>query len=79
MAGIGARFFGDSKTPLVIELYWTTKEEVDAIKTYESRPELFYFRSTDRSGVTVTVPKGTKALYEAHWLWSVLGGITERD
>ena len=79
VAGIGTRFFGDSKTPLVIELYWTTKEEVDAIKTYESRPELFYFRSTDRSGVTVTVPKGTKALYEAHWLWSVLGGITERD
>lgn len=26
----------------------------------------------------VTVPKGTKALYESHWLWSLLGGITER-
>lgn len=79
VAGIGVRFFGSSKTPLVIELYWTTKEEVDAIKTYESQPERFFFQGTDRSEVTVTVPKGTKALYEAHWLWSVLGGITERD
>jgi len=26
----------------------------------------------------VTVPKGTKSLYESHWLWSHLGGIEER-
>ncbi|MBO4536704.1 MAG: Ig-like domain-containing protein [Bacteroidales bacterium] len=76
---ICVRFFNSSKTPLVIELYWTTKEEVEAIKTNEPNPDLFFFRYTDRSEVTVTVPKGTKALYEAHWLWSVLGGITERD
>ena len=79
VAGIGIRFFDSSKTPLVIELNWTTKGEVDAIKNYQSQPEYFYFRDTDRSKVTVSVPKGTKALYEAHWLWSVLGGIIERD
>ena len=77
---IQVRFFcAGSKTPLEIELYWTTQEEVNAITTVESRPEVFFFQNTDRSKVTVTVPKGTKALYEAHWLWSALGGITERE
>lgn len=43
----------------------------------EPDPSIFFFY-TDRSAVKETVPKGTKALYGSHWLWSHLGGITER-
>ena len=75
---IGSRFFGNSKTPLEIELNWRTKEDIDRISTIESDPSRFFFFRTDRSAVKVTVPKGTKSLYESHWLWSHLGGIEER-
>ena len=75
---IRARFFNDSKTPLEIELNWRTKEDIDRISTIESDPSRFFFVHTDRSAVKVTVPKGTKSLYESHWLWSHLGGIEER-
>ncbi len=75
---IRTRFFNDSKTPLEIELNWRTKEDIDRISTIESDPSGFFFVSTDRSAVKVTVPKGTKSLYESHWLWSHLGGIEER-
>ena len=75
---IGSRFFNDSKTPLEIELNWRTKEDIDRISTIESDPSGFFFVRTDRSAVKVTVPKGTKSLYESHWLWSHLGGIEER-
>ena len=75
---IGQRFFNDSKTPLEIELNWRTKEDIDRISTIESDPSRFFFVRTDRSAVKVTVPKGTKSLYESHWLWSHLGGIEER-
>ena len=75
---IGSRFFNDSKTPLEIELNWRTKEDIDRISTIESDPSSFFFVRTDRSAVKVTVPKGTKSLYESHWLWSHLGGIEER-
>ena len=75
---IEARFFNDSKTPLEIELNWRTKEDIDRISTIESDPSRFFFFQTDRSAVKVTVPKGTKSLYESHWLWSHLGGIEER-
>ena len=75
---IGPKFFNDSKTPLEIELNWRTKEDIDRISTIESDPSGFFFVHTDRSAVKVTVPKGTKSLYESHWLWSHLGGIEER-
>ena len=75
---IWTRFFNDSKTPLEIELNWRTKEDIDRISTIESDPSRFFFVRTDRSAVKVTVPKGTKSLYESHWLWSHLGGIEER-
>ena len=75
---IAPRFFDDSKTPLEIELNWRTKEDIDRISTIESDPSRFFFVRTDRSAVKVTVPKGTKSLYESHWLWSHLGGIEER-
>ena len=75
---IAPRFFNDSKTPLEIELNWRTKEDIDRISTIESDPSRFFFVRTDRSAVKVTVPKGTKSLYESHWLWSHLGGIEER-
>ena len=75
---IETRFFNDSKTPLEIELNWRTKEDIDRISTIESDPSRFFFFRTDRSAVKVTVPKGTKSLYESHWLWSHLGGIEER-
>ena len=75
---IGTKFFNDSKTPLEIELNWRTKEDIDRISTIVSDPSGFFFVRTDRSAVKVTVPKGTKSLYESHWLWSHLGGIEER-
>ena len=75
---IAPRFFDDSKTPLEIELNWRTKEDIDRISTIESDPSGFFFVRTDRSAVKVTVPKGTRSLYESHWLWSHLGGIEER-
>ena len=67
--------FVSCKTPLVLELNWKTKEDVDEITTKMSS---FSFDGTDRSAVKVTVPKGTKSYYESHWLWSNLGGIEER-
>lgn len=81
---IMTRFFdsgvgGSCKVPIVIELNWTTEEQVKAIITTESDPSKFFFDGTDRSQVTVSVPKGTKSLYENHWLWGSLGGIVERN
>ena len=73
---IAARTFVSCKTPLVLELNWKTKEDVDEITT--SAPSSFFFNGTNRSAVKVTVPKGTKSYYESHWLWSNLGGIEER-
>ena len=70
--------FVSCKTPLVLELNWKTKEDVDEITTNMSDPSSFFFNGTDRSAVKVTVPKGTKSYYESHWLWSNLGGIEER-
>ncbi len=67
--------FVSCKTPLVLELNWKTKEDVDEITTKMSS---FSFNGTDRSAVKVTVPKGTKSYYESHWFWSNLGGIEER-
>ena len=75
---IAARTFVSCKTPLVLELNWKTKEDVDEITTNQSDPSSFFFKGTDRSAVKVTVPKGTKSYYESHWLWSNLGGIEER-
>ena len=73
---IDVHTFVSCKTPLELELNWKTKEDVDEITT--SAPSSFFFNGTDRSAVKVTVPKGTKSLYESHWLWSHLGGIEER-
>ncbi len=75
---IDAHTFVSCKTPLELELNWRTKEDIDRISTKESDPSRFFFVSTDRSAVKVTVPKGTKSYYESHWLWSNLGGIEER-
>ena len=72
---IDVHTFVSCKTPLVLELNWKTKEDVDEITTKMSS---FSFNGTDRSAVKVTVPKGTKSYYESHWLWSNLGGIEER-
>ena len=72
---IDVHTFVSCKTPLVLELNWKTKEDVDEITTKMSS---FFFDGTDRSAVKVTVPKGTKSYYESHWLWSNLGGIEER-
>ena len=75
---IDVHTFVSCKTPLELELNWRTKEDIDRISTKESDPSRFFFVSTDRSAVKVTVPKGTKSYYESHWLWSNLGGIEER-
>ena len=75
---IAVHTFVSCKTPLVLELNWKTKEDVDEITTNMSDPSSFFFKGTDRSAVKVTVPKGTKSYYESHWLWSNLGGIEER-
>ena len=75
---IDVHTFVSCKTPLVLELNWKTKEDVDEITTNQSDPSSFFFNGTDRSAVKVTVPKGTKSYYESHWLWSNLGGIEER-
>ena len=75
---IDVHTFVSCKTPLELELNWRTKEDIDRISTIESDPSRFFFVSTDRSAVKVTVPKGTKSYYESHWLWSNLGGIEER-
>jgi len=76
---IRVRFFNNSKTPVEIELEWTEQEEIDAIQTTNSDPTAFYFRDTDRSKITVTVPAGTKQMYENHWLWSACGTIQEKE
>lgn len=76
---IRVRFFNNSKTPVEIELEWTEQEEIDAIQPTNSDPTAFYFRDTDRSKITVTVPAGTKQMYENHWLWSACGTIQEKE
>ena len=76
---IAPRFFDrDCKTPLEIVLNWTTKEDVDRISTSIREPFNFYFNETDMSNVTISVPAGTKAFYQAHWLWGACGKIVER-
>lgn len=79
VSDIRVRFFNNSKTPVEIELEWTEQEEIDAIQTTNSDPTAFYFRDTDRSKITVTVPAGTKQMYENHWLWSACGTIQEKE
>ena len=69
---------GECKTPLVIELSWKTIAEVNVIQKYYNDPSPFYLNGTDRSKVTVSVPAGTKAFYQAHWLWGACGNIVER-
>ena len=44
---------------------------------YEPNVATFYFTGTAYSGITVRVPKGTKAAYEAHKLWGMGFKITE--
>ena len=66
------------KTPLEIVLSWTTIAEVNRIEKYYDDPSPFYLYGLDRSKVTVSVPAGTKAFYQAHWLWGACGKIVER-
>ena len=76
---IAMRFFDrNCRTPLEIVLNWTTKEDIDRISTREKEPFKFYFNKTDMTKVTVSVPAGTKAFYQAHWLWGACGKIVER-
>ena len=74
------RFFcGECKTPLEIVLNWTTASEINTIYNNYNDPSPFYFNGTDRSNITVSVPKGTKPFYSAHWLWGACGKIEELD
>ena len=76
---IAPRFFDrDCKTTLEIVLNWTTKEDVDRISTSIREPFNVYFNETDMSKVTISVPAGTKAFYQAHWRWGAFGKIVER-
>ena len=73
------RFFcGECKTPLEIVLNWSTASEINNIYKAYDDPSPFYFNTTDRSKITVSVPKGTKPFYSAHWLWGACGSIVER-
>ena len=69
---------GECKTPLEIVLDWKTIAEVNTIQKYYDDPSPFYLNGTDRSKITVSVPAGTKAFYQAHWLWGACGKIVER-
>lgn len=69
---------GECKTPLEIVLNWKTIAEVNTIQKYYDDPSPFYLNGTDRSKITVSVPAGTKAFYQAHWLWGACGSIVER-
>lgn len=69
---------GECKTPLEIVLNWKTIAEVNTIQKYYDDPSPFYLNGTDRSKITVSVPTGTKAFYQAHWLWGACGSIVER-
>ncbi len=69
---------GECKTPLEIVLDWKTIAEVNTIQNYYDDPTPFYLNGTDRSKITVSVPKGTKPFYSAHWLWGACGEIVER-
>ena len=69
---------GECKTPLEIVLDWKTIAEVNTIQNYYDDPTPFYLNGTDRSKITVSVPTGTKAFYQAHWLWGACGSIVER-
>lgn len=69
---------GECKTPLEIVLDWKTIAEVNTIQKYYDDPSPFYLNGTDRSKITVSVPAGTKAFYQAHWLWGACGSIVER-
>lgn len=69
---------GECKTPLEIVLDWKTIAEVNTIQKYYDDPSPFYLNGTDRSKITVSVPTGTKAFYQAHWLWGACGSIVER-
>ena len=74
------RFFcGECKTPLEIVLNWSTASEISKIYKNYDDPSPFYFNGTDRSKITVSVPKGTKPFYSAHWLWGACGSIVERS
>lgn len=69
---------GECKTPLEIVLNWKTIAEVNTIQKYYDDPSPFYLNGTDRSKITVSIPTGTKAFYQAHWLWGACGSIVER-
>ncbi len=69
---------GECKTPLEIVLNWKTIAEVNTIQKYYDDPSPFYLNGADRSKITVSVPTGTKAFYQAHWLWGACGSIVER-
>ena len=69
---------GECKTPLEIVLDWKTIAEVNTIQKYYDDPSPFFLNGTDRSKITVSVPKGTKPFYSAHWLWGACGSIVER-
>ena len=69
---------GECKTPLEIVLDWKTIAEVNTIQNYYDDPTPFYLNGTDRSKIAVSVPTGTKAFYQAHWLWGACGEIVER-
>ena len=69
---------GECQTPLEIVLNWKTIAEVNAIQNFYDDPTPFFLYGTDRSKITVSVPKGTKPFYSAHWLWGACGSIVER-
>jgi hypothetical protein len=63
----GSTFAGRSSLTS-ITLGWTTAGEIVT-------PDPGCFDGTDKSGITLYVPPGTKAIYKAHPFWSVAGGF----
>lgn len=60
-----------------IELNWDV-EGLSALY-YERPPATFYFSGLVYSEITLLVPKGTKAVYEAHELWGLGFNIVEKE
>ena len=59
-----------------IELNWNV-DELEKLK-YQSSPASYYFSDMIYSDITLLVPKGTKAAYEAHELWGLGFKIVEK-